>query len=198
MTTSEQTRVVTLIQTFARDNELECELGTRPGELVVVLPGEKKLKTVCSILVSEQELVLGAFVIRNVDENHANVYRYLLRRNLRMPGLAYAVDAMGDIYVVTHAPLTGVDEAFLDRLFGVVLDASDSSFNELLALGFLESMRKEWAWRQSRHEPLHNLEAFRHLLDSPDPESPDSESAEPEAAELAASKGSVDPPAPAP
>ena len=38
-------------------------------------------------------------------------------------------------------------------------------FNELLALGFLGSMRKEWAWRVSRGESTRNLEAFRHLLD---------------------------------
>jgi hypothetical protein len=38
-------------------------------------------------------------------------------------------------------------------------------FNELLALGFLSSMKKEWAWRVSRGESLRNLEAFRPLLD---------------------------------
>ncbi|HYO86810.1 MAG TPA: YbjN domain-containing protein [Dermatophilaceae bacterium] len=172
MTTAEQAHVVDLITRFATQQELELDLGTRPGELVVVLPGEKKLKTVCSILVGDTEMVLGAFVIRNPDENHAKVYRYLLRRNLRMPGLAYAVDAMGDVYVVAHVPLRGIGEAYLDRLFGVVLEAADSSFNELLALGFLESMRKEWAWRQSRNESLANLQAFRHLLEDTSDEAP--------------------------
>ena len=50
-------------------------------------------------------------------------------------------------------------------LRGVVLDASDGAFNELLALGFLESMKKEWAWRISRGESTRNLDAFRHLLE---------------------------------
>ena len=47
---------------------------------------------------------------------------------------------------------------------GAVLHAADEPFNELLALGFLESMKKEWAWRVSRGESLANLEPFRHLL----------------------------------
>ena len=44
------------------------------------------------------------------------------------------------------------------------LHAADSHFNELLAIGFISSMRKEWAWRVSRGESTRNLEAFRHLL----------------------------------
>ena len=46
----------------------------------------------------------------------------------------------------------------------MVLEAADSHFNELLAIGFLTSMRKEWDWRVSRGESLRNLEAFRSLL----------------------------------
>ena len=92
-------------------------------------------------------------------------YRHLLRRNLRMPGLAYAVDTSGDVYVKGEVPTAAVDAAYLDQLFGVVLEAADSPFNELLVLGFLTSMRKEWAWRISRGESTRNLEAFRHLLE---------------------------------
>ena len=55
--------------------------------------------------------------------------------------------------------------AYLDQILGVVLDAADGAFNELLALGFLESMKREWAWRVSRGESTRNLQAFAHLLD---------------------------------
>ena len=81
-----------------------------------------------------------------------------------MPGLAYAVDTSGDVYVKGEVPTAAVDAAYLDQLFGVVLEAADAPFNELLVLGFLTSMRKEWAWRISRGESTRNLEAFRHLL----------------------------------
>ena len=147
--------------------ELDAELGERPGEVVVVLPGEKKLKTVVSLLVGAREVSVSAFVVRNPDENHAEVYRFLLRRNLRLPGLAYSVDKAGDVFVTGRMPAAGVDVDSLDQLLGVVLTACDEPFNELLVMGFLSSMRKEWEWRVSRGESLRNLEAFRGILAGP-------------------------------
>lgn len=145
---------------------LSHEPGARQGEVVVELPGEKKLKTVTSVVIGDTALSAVAFVIRNPDEDHERVYRYLLRKNLRLPGAAYAIDASGDVFVVARLPLAAVDADSLDALFGVVLDAADSHFNELLALGFLGSMKKEWEWRISRGESLRNLAAFRRLLES--------------------------------
>ncbi len=155
------------IEGFLNDSGLEWEVGARPDEIVAVLPGEKKLKTVVSLVVSDVALSVSAFVIRNPDENHAEVYRFLLRRNLRLPGLAYAVDSSGDVYVTARVPAAGVDTAYVDQLLGAVLAAADEPFNELLVLGFLTSMRKEWEWRVDRGEPLHNLEAFRSILERP-------------------------------
>ena len=118
-----------------------------------------------SLVVSDTALSVSAFVIRNPDENHEEFYRHLLRRNLRMPLLAYAIDTSGDVYVKGEVPTAAVDADYLDQLLGVVLEAADSPFNDLLVLGFLTSMRKEWAWRISRGESTRNLEAFRHLLE---------------------------------
>jgi hypothetical protein len=157
------------VRAFLDEAGLPWELGGRPGELVVTLPGDQKLRTICSLVVAEQSLSVSAFVVRNPDENHEAVYRYLLRRNLRLPGLAYAIDRVGDVYVTGRVPLAGVDAAYLDQVLGVVLDAADGAFNELLALGFLESMKKEWAWRVSRGESTRNLDAFAHLLQPHEP-----------------------------
>lgn len=154
----------TVVEQFLAEAEIEWEAGARDGEFVVTLPGEKKLKTVVSLVAGVDALSVSAFVMRNPDENHETFYRYLLRKNLRLPGLAYAVDKAGDVYVTGRVPASGVDAAYLDQLLGVVLEAADSHFNELLAIGFLTSMRKEWDWRVSRGESLRNLEAFRSLL----------------------------------
>lgn len=164
-----QTRdeLVQVVLSVARDAGLDWESGARDGEVVLTLPGEKKLKTVVSLVATDVALTCSAFVIRNPDENHEGVYRLLLRRNLRLPGLAYAVDASGDVYVTGRLPAGSVDAAQVDQLLGVVLAACDGIFNEVLVLGFISSMRKEWEWRVSRGEPLRNLEAFRHLLERP-------------------------------
>lgn len=157
--------VVAAIESFCAETGLEHERGLRAGEVVVVLPGEKKLKTVVSLHAGARGLSTVAFVIRHPDEAHERFYRTLLRRNLSLPGLAYAIDDDGDTWVRGIVPLDAVDEHYLDQLFGAVLQAADAPFNELLAIGFLTSMTKEWAWRTSRGEPTHNLEAFRHLLE---------------------------------
>ncbi|HET7762955.1 MAG TPA: YbjN domain-containing protein [Phycicoccus sp.] len=161
-----------VVEGFLRDSGLEWEPGAREGEFVVTLPGEKKLKTVVSLVCGAGALSVSAFVIRNPDENHAEVYRFLLSRNLRLPGIAYAVDRSGDVYVTGRVPAAGVDPEYLDQVLGVVLSAADEPFNELLTMGFLTSMRKEWAWRVSRGESLRNLEAFRPILERPDPPAP--------------------------
>lgn len=144
---------------------LKSEPGSRDGEIVISLPGEKKLTTVVSLLLRPRAVSVSAFVIRNPDENHENFYRNLLRRNLRLTGIAYAIDGDGDVFVRGEVPTEALDADHLDQLFGVILAASDDAFNELLTLGFLESMKKEWAWRISRGESTRNLAAFKPLLE---------------------------------
>lgn len=144
------------------------EAGARQGETVVTLPGDRKLRTVVSLHAGERALELRAFVIRNPDERHEQFYRFLLRRSLRLPGLGYAVDAAGDVYVTARVPLAGLDEQTLDELLGGVLAACDEPFNDLLRIGFWTSIRREWAWRVSRGESTANLEAFRAELEAQD------------------------------
>ncbi|WP_082043811.1 type III secretion system chaperone family protein [Mobilicoccus massiliensis] len=171
-TSPESLHALDLIRTFAAEQEVAVEEGTRPGELVLTLPGENKLRTTCSLIAGGRMLSISAFVIRNPDENHSAVYRFLLQRNLSMPVLSYALDDSGDVYLTGQVPISTVDEEFLDQLLGIVLAGTDEVFNELLVLGFLGSMRKEWSWRVSREESLANLEPFRELLQRQEDEGP--------------------------
>lgn len=158
--TPEQTAAVEVLRTAVADLEHE---EPSPGTLVVQLPGEKKLKTTVSLVVGAHSLSVNAFVARHPDENHEALYRWLLERNTRLYAVAFAVDHLGDIYLSGRLPLHAVTPAEVDRLLGAVLEASDSSFNTILELGFSEAIRKEWAWRIARGEPTWNLQAFRHL-----------------------------------
>ena len=91
---------------------------------------------------------MHAFVCRKPDENHEQVYRWLLERNLRMYAVAFGVDPLGDIYLDARLPLAAVTTDELDRLLGSVLAYADESFNTILELGFASSIRKEWEWRR--------------------------------------------------
>ena len=152
-----------VIEGVLKDAELEWE-SPAPGNYVVRLPGTRKLSTTVSLLVGRHSLSLNAFVIRHPDENEAGVHRWLLERNLKLYGVSYAVDQLGDVYVAGKLPLAAVTPDEIDRLLGQVLEAADGSFNTLLELGFASAIRREYEWRVSRGEPTRNLDAFAHLM----------------------------------
>jgi hypothetical protein len=135
-----------------------------PGHYVVTLPGTRKLSTACSLIVGTHALSVNAFVIRRPDENHEAVHRWLLERNTRLFGVAFALDRLGDVYLVGKLPLAAVTPEEIDRVLGTVLEQADGSFNTLLEMGFASAIRKEHAWRTSRGESTRNLDAFSHLF----------------------------------
>ncbi|OBJ69430.1 YbjN domain-containing protein [Mycobacterium sp. 1274756.6] len=141
--------------------------GGLPG-LIVELPGERKLTTNTFLSIGEHSVRVEAFVCRKPDENHQGVYRFLLKRNRRLYGVAYTLDNLGDIYLVGRMALESVTADEIDRVLGQVLEAVDFDFNTLLELGFRSSIEKEWAWRVERGESLKNLRAFEHLIDDED------------------------------
>ncbi len=131
---------------------------------LVTLKGEKKLQNHCALIVGDHSLSINAFVIRKPDENEDQVHHWCMTKNAAMYGLAFAINQLGDIYLVGRLPLDAVNEKELDRLLGSVLQYSDSAFNPLIEIGFANAIRREWAWRVSRGESLSNLEAFSHLM----------------------------------
>jgi hypothetical protein len=146
---------------FLEQSDLDWETAA-DGTFVVTLPGVHKLRTTTALSVGDHA------VARRPDENHEQVYRWLLERNRRMYGVAFAVDHLGDIYLAGRVPLASVTDDELDRLLGAVLEYADGSFNTILELGFASAIRREWQWRISRGESTANLAAFAHLAESLD------------------------------
>ncbi len=151
-----------VIESTLDDHEMTWE---RSGDssFVVTLPGTHKLKTLCNLVVGDHALRVEAFVMRQPDENRLELWTYLLQRNARMYGVAFSVDAVGDVYLVGRMPLHAVTANEIDRLLGAVLTYADESFDTMLEIGFGSAIRREWAWRVSRGESLENLKAFAHF-----------------------------------
>ena len=159
--------VTALIEKVLAERELEWDV-TAPGAYVVTLPGTHKLKTACNLIVGEHSLRVEAFVMRHPDERHEDLWAWMLRRNARMYGVSFSIDAVGDVYLTGRVSLKSLDEDELDRLLGAVLTYADESFDTMLEIGFGSSIRREWEWRVKRGESLANLQAFKHLAPSPD------------------------------
>ena len=156
--------VARLIESTLDSRELAWE-STGERSYAVTLPGTHKLKTICNLIVGEHALRIEAFVMRQPDERREELWAWLLQRNARMYGVAFAIDAVGDVYLTGRIPLHAVTEEELDRLLGAVLTYADESFDTMLEIGFSSAIRREWAWRVSRGESLDNLRAFQHLVE---------------------------------
>lgn len=162
---SERAGAAALIESVCVERGLEVE-RTGEGSYAVTLPGTHKLKTVLNLIVGEHALRLEAFVMRQPDERREELWAWLLRRNARMYGVAFSIDAVGDVYLTGRVGLSGVTADELDRLLGSVLTYADESFDTMLEIGFGSAIRREWEWRVKRGESLANLQAFAHLFRS--------------------------------
>lgn len=155
--------VAELIESTLSEGELEWD-RSGPMWYVVTLPGTRKYRTVCNLIVGEHSLQVEAFVMRQPDENREQLWEWLLQRNARMYAVGYAIDKSGDVYLTGRVALHSVTADELDRLLGSVLRYADDDFNTMLEIGFGTSIRREYEWRVKRGESLANLEAFRHLF----------------------------------
>jgi hypothetical protein len=148
-----------VIRAVLQESELDFA-EPQPEQFFVKLPGTHKLFTNCWLVVGQHGLLVEAFVCRKPDENHDDFHAWLLRRNSKMFAVSFALDQVGDVYLVGRLPLPSVTADEVDRILGSVLQYADESFDTLLEIGFATSIRKEWAWREKRGESLANLQAF--------------------------------------
>jgi Putative bacterial sensory transduction regulator len=135
----------------------------QPGAYLVRLEGQHKLVTMAWLIADWHSLHVEAFFCRQPDENHAEFYRFLLERGSRQFGVHFALDPVGDVYLVGRLPLSTVTPAEIDRLLGCVLTYSDENFDQALMIGFASSIVREYEWRTKRGESKANLRAFARL-----------------------------------
>lgn len=133
------------------------------GTVVAELPGTHKLKIPVAFTVGEHSVAINAFVVRSPDEHVPQIHRWLLRRNQRLFAVAYALDHLGDIYLVGRLPKEAITPRTVDEILGSIALTADGDFDTLLELGFETAIRTEWRWRLDRGESTGNLQAFRHL-----------------------------------
>lgn len=138
-----------VVESYLRDRDIRCE---RPSESdwVLQLRGEKKHSITVLLALRERTLALESFFMRRPAENHAELYGLLLRANMRTYGIRFALDDIGDIFIVTRLPLQAVTEEELDRLLGAVLTTADELFMPAIEVGFASYLARDLAWRAAQ------------------------------------------------
>ena len=167
LTAEERTRLDRVIESTLVDLELDYE-HPADGSFFVKLPGEHKLATMTWLVVQDFSLLVEAFFMRKPEDDPAAVHAWLLGRNAHLYGLAFSIDQLGDVYLVGRLPLCAVEPEEIDRLLGCMLRYSDDSFDTAVALGYENSIRREWAWRVKRGESTASLAAFSRFAEEPE------------------------------
>jgi hypothetical protein len=109
-----------------------------PGERrwYVRLLGEEKDVTTIWFTLGQRTLRFEAYVLPAPDENHAEVYEHLLRRNDQLVGVHFSIGVEDAIFLRGELPLHLVDEAELDRIIGTIYATVERCFRPVLRIAF--------------------------------------------------------------
>lgn len=118
-----------LIEDVARDD-------TGPRRWFVRLAGEQRDHTTVWLHLRQRTLHHETYVLPAPVDQPERFYEHLLRRNLGLRGLAFAIGEEDAAYLVGEVPVASVDRDELDRLLGLHHEAVERCFRPALRLGF--------------------------------------------------------------
>ncbi len=102
----------------------------------VRVTGEEKSVFSVWFHLRQRSLHVETYVAPAPLERHAEAYEYLLRRNLSLHGLAFAIGDEDAVYLVGSVPLVEVSSGELDRLLGSVYAYVEQHFRPLMRISF--------------------------------------------------------------
>ena len=114
-----------------------------PGERrwYVRLAGEEKDFTTIWLTLRQRALHVEVYVMPAPEENEAQFFEHLLRRNGQTRMLWFTIGAENAVYLVGQVPLAMLDHAALDRVVGSVYLYVEQFFRPALRIGFASRFR---------------------------------------------------------
>ena len=116
------------------------------GAYVVTLPGDRGRSTLVWLIAGEQAVAVEAFVMHvyaNAAPDLPRLHGHLLRRNLQLRDVHYAVDDVGDVYLVGSLPVP--DLVLVDRVLGEVLQLLEQDWDALQQLAYGDRLEADAA-----------------------------------------------------
>jgi hypothetical protein len=102
----------------------------------VRLRGEDKDFTTVWLTLGQRTLRYETYVMPAPEENAAELYEHVLRRNDRLVGVHFSIGIEDAIFLRGELPNRAVDEAELDRIVGTLYATVEQTFRGLLRIGF--------------------------------------------------------------
>jgi hypothetical protein len=116
-------------------------LPTEPGRTTgttwyVRLEGEQKATFGVVLTLGQRTLQYETYLMPAPQEQPAELYEHLLRRNRKLYGCQLAIGEEDAIYLVGQLDNRWVDEAELDRILGTLYLATEQFFRPAMRIGF--------------------------------------------------------------
>lgn len=118
-----------ILDAFERDTDIERLWHIR------VLGDEKDVFTI-RFRLGQRNLHYETYVMPEPEENHAEFYNHLLRRNLKLFGAAFAIGEENAVFLLGQFPVAHLDEDHLDRILGSLFIWVEQFFKPAIRIGF--------------------------------------------------------------
>ena len=109
-----------------------------PGERrwYVRVTGEQKSVFTIWFTLQQRCLHYETYLMPAPEENHAQLYEHLLRRNLKMNGVAFAIGVEDAVFLVGQVPVHTIDDGELDRILGSLYVYTEQFFRPAMRIGY--------------------------------------------------------------
>ena len=100
------------------------------------LRGEAKEITTIWLRLGQRTLRYETYVMPAPEENHAELFEHLLRRNERLVGAHFSIGVEDAVFLRGELPLTALSEAELDRVVGSLYAFVEQCFPAAIRIGY--------------------------------------------------------------
>ena len=107
----------------------------------VRLKGEEKSFTTVWLTLRQRTLHYETYFMPAPEENVEALYEYLLKANMRLFGMRFAIGAEDAVYLMGQMPLSAVDSEELDRIVGATYAYAEQYFRPAMSIGFASRFR---------------------------------------------------------
>jgi hypothetical protein len=84
----------------------------------------------------QRTLRYEVYFLPDPPTNQRDLYRFLLERNHNLYGARFSIGPDGDVYLAGRVALEHLDETELDRIIGVLYEATERWFQPAVAIAF--------------------------------------------------------------
>lgn len=102
----------------------------------VRINGEAKDVYAVWFTLRQRTLHYETYVMPAPEENHAQFYEHLLRRNRKLNGCAFCIGEEDAVFLAGQLPDHAIDEGELDRILGTIYACIEQCFQPALRIGF--------------------------------------------------------------